>query len=653
MADNKSVVGGDHPNLTFRRYKDNDSDHGRWIEDVVSSGLSYICPTYVHKTPPCQGSCPSGHDIRGWLTIARGMDKPADGSPWQEYAFKRMTMSNPFPSVMGRVCPAPCEDGCNRNEVEDPIGINSVEQFVGDWALEHKLSLLEAGKSTGKKVAIIGGGVAGMSAAYFLRLKGHDCTIFEEYAELGGMAVFGIPGYRTPREVLEGEISRIIDLGVEVKLNTRVGKDVKVEQLEKDYDAILWAIGATTGRNLPIPGADAPNCVDGMSYLRAFNEGRLKYLSGRILVVGAGDTAMDVVAVARRIGHIEHHHEKDRPENVILGFTVHDVASVAKRQGGDVWIVYRRLVTDAPATKHELDAVLHEGVEFHDGLAPIEVIKDEDGQAKALRVQPVKWTDGKMENDGDEFDIECSLIVAATGQTGNYEGIEDFDNGWGLIDSDKLYCVKDKPGHFVAGDAVKPHLLTTAIGQASVAVDSIDSYLDEEEIPKRPKVDSHHFNLLDELRSRHLEPEEFKQDEHYDDWGTDSSNYAVHNFDDRANAEIIPHEELFLGYFEYDPMHRRTESLVGADEILNNFDERFRCLNEEQTIEEAGRCMSCGMCFECDNCLIYCPEDAIYKVKDSEHAIGRYVATDYDKCVGCHICAEVCPSGYIKMGMGG
>jgi NADPH-dependent glutamate synthase beta subunit-like oxidoreductase len=648
--DNTTVTESD---LTFRRFKDNDNAPGAWNQDVVQSGLSYICPTYVHKTPPCQGSCPSGHDIRGWLSITRGLDKPADGSSWQEYAFRRMTMSNPFPSVMGRVCPAPCEDGCNRNEVEEAIGINSVEQFVGDWALENKLTLLEPGKATGKRVAIIGGGVAGLAAAYFLRLKGHDCTIFEEYPELGGMAVFGIPGYRTPREVLEGEIKRIIDLGVEVKVNTRVGKDVKVDELEKEYDAILWAIGATTGRSLPIPGADAPNCVDGMSYLRAFNEGRLKYLNGRVLVIGAGDTAMDVVAVARRIGHIEHHHEKDRPENVILGYTVHDVAAVAKRQGGDVWIVYRRLVSDAPATKHELDAVLREGVEFHDGLAPIEVIKGEDGLAKALRVQPVKWTNGKMENDGDEFDIECSLIVSATGQTGNYEGIEDFDNGWGLIDSDNLYRVKDKPGHFVAGDAVKPHLLTTAIGQSSIAVESIDRYLHDQAIPKRPKVDTHHFKLLDELRSRNLEPESFKQEQQGQEWGTDSSKYAIHNYEDRAHTEIIPHEELFLGHFEFEPMHRRTESLVGAEEILNNFDERFQCLSEEETIKEAGRCMSCGMCFECDNCVIYCPEDAIFRVKNDEHAIGRYVDTDYTKCVGCHICSEVCPSGYIKMGLGG
>ena len=298
-------------------------------------------------------------------------------------------------------------------------------EFIGDWALENNLGFAKPGKQTGKKVAIVGSGPAGLAAAYFLRLKGHDCTIFEEYQELGGMMTFGIPGYRTPREVLDGEIKRIIDMGVEVKLNTRVGRDVSIEQLEKDYDSILWAIGTVVGRSLPIPGSDAPNCVDGMSYLKAYNENRLKYLSGRILVIGAGDTAMDVVAVARRIGNISHHTEKDRPENVILGFTTHDVASVAKRQGGDVWIVYRRPLDKAPATKHELDSVLREGVEFHDGLAPLEVIQDENGRAIALRVQPVEWKDGEMSNKGEPEDIECAMIVTATGQTGNYEGLEE------------------------------------------------------------------------------------------------------------------------------------------------------------------------------------------------------------------------------------
>lgn len=637
--------------LTYRRYTDGDSEPPEWKTAVVQTGESDICPTYVHRTPPCQGSCPSGHDIRGWLSIVRGLDKPTGGMSWQEYAFRRMVMSNPFPAVMGRVCPAPCEDGCNRNEVEEAVGINSVEQFIGDWALEHGMTFPKPEKETGKRIAIVGSGPAGLAAAYFLRTRGHACTIFEEYKELGGMMVFGIPGYRTPRDVLNGEIQRILDLGVEVRLNTRVGTDVSVEELEKEYDVVFWAIGATSGKALPIPGAEAPNCVDGMAFLRAFNEGRLQHLTGRILVIGAGDTAMDVVAVARRIGHIEHVTEKDRPEQVILGYTVHDVAEVARRQGADVWVVYRRPISKAPATKHELDAVIREGVEIHDSLAPVEVIRSDDGRAKALRVQPVDWVEGKMvPREGAEFDIECTLIVGATGQTGDYTGIEEFDNGWGLMDADGVYRVKGKPGHFVGGDAVKPHLLTTAIGHASIAVEGIDHYLRSEDIPKRPKVDSHHFSLLDELRAHDLQPDECS---HEHTWGTDDSSFAVHNYEDRAFAEIIPHDELFLGHFEHDPMNRRKEAMITADQVLGNFEERFAGPSEEQAVAEAGRCMSCGMCFECDNCVIYCPQDAIFRVDESKHAMGRYVDTDYMKCVGCHICADVCPSGYIKMGLGG
>jgi len=635
--------------LTFRLYEDGDHITKQWGKSVVQNGLSEICPTYIHRTPPCQASCPSGHDIRGWLSIVRGIDKPVGDMTWQEHAFWRMTSANPFPSVMGRVCPAPCEDGCNRNEVEEAVGINAVEQYVGDWALKQDLTFSVPEQDSGKKVAIIGGGCAGLTAAYFLRKQGHACTIFDEYDKLGGMMVFGIPGYRTPRSVLDGEINRIIDMGVEVKLNTRVGTDVSVEELERDYDAILWGIGAVAGKKLPIPGGDAPNVVDGMSYLRAFNEDRLKYISGRILVIGAGDTAMDVLAVARRIGNIKNTTQKDRPENVILGYTVHDVASIAKRQGADVWVVYRRPISQAPATQHELDAVIQEGVEIHDGLSPIEVIKDEEGRAKALRVVPVEEVDGKLcPKEGEEFDIECTLIVSATGQTGDYTGIEEFDNGRGLMDADKTYQVAGKPGHFVAGDAINPHLLTTAIGQASIAAESLHHYLMDKEIPSRPKIDTHHFKLLEELRTRELEPAPFDSEEA---WGTDSSNFAIHNYEDRSKTEIATHDQLHLAYFEHELMNRRQEANISAESVLNNFQERFSALEEQKAVDEAARCMSCGMCFECDNCVVYCPEDAIFRVKKDQRAMGRYVDTDYDKCVGCHICADVCPSGYIKMGL--
>ncbi|MDH5484440.1 MAG: NAD(P)-binding protein [Gammaproteobacteria bacterium] len=645
-------------NFTYRRFEDSDrttTDRDitkKWGEEPISIGESYACPTYVHKTPPCQGSCPSGHDIRGWLSIVRGIDTPPEGLTMQEYAFQRMVMSNPFPAVMGRVCPAPCEGGCNRNQLEDFVGINSIEQYIGDWAIEHNFSLPAPGPDTGKKVAVVGSGPAGLAAAYFLRLLGHGVTLFEEYDKLGGMMVYGIPGYRTPRDVLNAEIQRILDMGVEVKASTRVGRDISMDQLTKDYDAIFWGIGTPDGRGVPVKGAEnAPNCTDAMSFLRAFNNGKLQYLAGRILVIGAGDSAMDVVAVAKRIGQLDNVKAEDLPENVILGKTEHDPALAAQRKPSDSWIIYRRPISEAPCTPHELKAVIEEGVEIHDSLSPLEVMLDENGRARALKVAPVEMVDGQMVAQEDKaYEIECSMIVAATGQTGDYTGLEELNNGRNLIDSDATYQVVAKPGQFAAGDAIRPHLLTTAIGQASVAVEGIHDYLNSKEISKRPKVDKHHFKIAEELARHNLSPEKYEQKA--GTHGTFEAKFAIHNYDDRSSAEVISHEDLYLGHFEYNPINHRDEVELNATQVLSNFEERFKVLSDEKAQKEADRCMSCGMCFECDNCVIFCPQDAIFRVSKDEHAIGRYVATDYAKCVGCHICQDVCPTGYINMGLG-
>ncbi len=636
--------------LTFRRYSDGEHDYTRWSDDIFNEDTSYKCPTYVHKTPPCQGSCPSGEDIRGWLQIVRGIEKPPAGVSWQEYAFRRSTDANPFPSMMGRVCPAPCQEGCNRNEVEDFVGINSVEQFIGDHALQAGLSFERPAQESGKRVAIIGGGVAGMAAAYQLRRLGHGATIFDERAELGGMSRYGIPGYRMPRDVMDGENQRILDMGVEVQMNTRVGRDISFEQLEKDYDAILLAIGAQQGRTLNIPGGDAPNCVSGVAFLAAFNEERMHFTAEKVVVIGGGDTAMDVISVARRLGHIKTPHENDRPEAIIRNLTAHDVATTASREGSEVLLIYRRPIEQMPAAEHEVITAEQEGVKIRGSLAPVELVIGEDGRATALRVVEVDWTDGRMTTkEGSEFDIECDLVVPAVGQSGDLSGLEDFDNGRGLIDADKFYQVPDKPGYFVCGDIVRPHLLTTAIGQASVAADSIDRYLNEGDYPRRPKVDVHHFDLLEKLRETSLAPEAYP---HTQEWGTAQSRYAVHNYEDRAEQEIISHEELFLGHFPYTARNQRLETGVNADEVLGSFEERFQGLEAQQARAEAERCMSCGMCFECDNCVIYCPQDAVLRTPKDQATMGRYVYTDYDRCIGCHICAEVCPTGYIKMGLG-
>ena len=634
--------------LNFRKYKDGDHTVTDFSKKIFVEDTSYKCPTYVHRTPPCQGSCPSGEDIRGWLDIVRGIEKPSGDMSMQEYAFRRSTEANPFPSIMGRVCPAPCQDGCNRNQVEDFVGINAVEQYIGDTALDNGFTFAAAAKATGKKVAIIGGGPAGLAAAYQLRLKGHDCTIFDDHEDLGGMMRYGIPGYRTPREVLNGEIKRIIDMGVEVKLNTRVGVDVSMDDVEKEYDAVLWALGAKKGRPLPIPGAEAINCLTGVDFLEAFNMGKLQLVSERVVVIGGGDTSIDVVSVARRLGHITETHEKDRPENVILGHTAHDVASSATRQGATVTLCSRSAIENMPAAQHEIDDATREGVSILGCISPVEVIRDADGRATALRVQKLE-DDGKTPIEGSEYDIECDLIVAAIGQGADLTGIEGIGNEHGFIDADAHFQVSGKEGHFVAGDVVRPHLLTTAIGQASVAVESIEHFFASEEMGRRPKVDKHHFDLMQKLKETGTEPTEY---DHSSAWATESSSFAIHNYEDRSAHEIIASDELFLGHFEYTPRIVRKEEVPDSDEVLGHFKERMFGFTEEQAVEESDRCMSCGMCFECDNCVIYCPQDAVYRVKKDEATMGRYVATDYARCIGCHICADVCPTGYIDMAMG-
>ncbi|TVQ88888.1 MAG: FAD-dependent oxidoreductase [Chromatiaceae bacterium] len=642
--------------LSWRRFEDGDNVWEKLTDQIFVQDTSHKCPTYVHKTPPCQGSCPSGEDIRGWLQIVRGMEQPPPGMAWQEYAFRRSTDANPFPSMMGRVCPAPCQDGCNRNELEDYVGINAVEQFIGDTAVANGYRFEPAAQDTGKRVAIIGGGPAGLSAAYHLRRKGHAATIFEALSDLGGMFRFGIPGYRVPRDMLGAEIDRILAMGqIEVKLNTRVGIDVTVEQLEKDYDAVLWAIGCQSGRGLPVPGWEGtPNCVSGVAFLKAFNEGRMKVTAEKVVCVGGGDTSIDVVSVARRLGHITKTNRSDLPETVIRdGYVAHDAAMTAAAEGAEVTLTSLFTRDKMTAAEHEVDDALQEGVTILDGVMPVEVLKNEEGRAIGLQIARCEMKDGRPTPiAGTEQVLAADLVVAAIGQGGDLTGLEEFDNGRGLMNSDKFYQVPERPGHFVAGDIIRPHLLTTAIGQAWIAVESIDDYLRQAEHRRRPKVDVHHFDLLAKLNEAHLAPETFKVDERGDLRGTASARYAVHNFEDRSGAEVIPHDELFLGHFNYHPRNLRKEEVPSAEEVLGHFKERVIGLSEGEAIDEGKRCMSCGMCFECDNCVIFCPQDAVFRVKKDESTTGRYVDTDYAKCIGCHICADVCPTGYIKMGLG-
>jgi NADPH-dependent glutamate synthase beta subunit-like oxidoreductase len=557
---------------------------------------------------------------------------------------------------MGRVCPAPCESGCNRNQVEDFVGINSVEHFLGEWAIEKQLAFPKPTQRTGKTVAVIGGGPAGLSAAYQLARKGHEVTIFDERPELGGMMRYGIPGFRTPRPVLDAEIQRILDLGVTARTGTRIGRDITLAQIEQDFDAVFLGLGAQSGRPLPVEGADAPNVVTATAFLKAFNDGRMLHVGRRVVVVGGGDTSIDVATVARRLGHIDQVHEADRPENAIAadaGFAAHDAALLSRRQGAEVTLTSIFAVEKMQASKHEVEHALAEGISIRGGLAPVAVLRGPDGRATALRVVrcEARMVGGKLEVKtvpGTEEDIEADLIVSAIGQAVDFSGLEVLNNGKGAISSDKNYQVANRPGMFCGGDVIRPHLLTTAIGHGNIAADGIDRHLRGEPQDKRPKVDVHSFDLMRKMVEKGLKITPATEPLH----GTDTSSVAIHNFDDRSDRYVIPHKELFLGHFLYTPRHRRNVVTLSKEEALNNFEERLLPLLEAQAQAEAKRCMSCGQCFECDNCVVYCPQTAVFKVKKAQSTTARYVDTDYDKCIGCHICKDVCPTGYIQMGLG-
>ncbi|MDP2877952.1 MAG: NAD(P)-binding protein [Sulfuricella sp.] len=661
---------------SFRRYKDGQSEYRSWQDKIFDAGWSHKCPEYVLSTPPCQGSCPSGHDVRGWLNIVRGIEKAplgADGKPsmsWQEYAWRRMTEANPFPAIMGRVCPAPCQGGCNRSEVDEFVGINSIEHFVGNWAIEHGLGFAKPTHKTGKRVAIIGGGVGGLSCAYHLMRKGHDCVVFESSDKLGGMISFGLPAYRTPRDIVDAEVQRILDMGVEVRLNTRVGKDVSFADLRRKFDAVFIGIGAQTGNVLDIPGSDAPNCTDGISFLREFNEGKLDHAGKRIVVIGGGDTAMDVAAVARRLGSYNVDAETLGHAKVVVATRESDSRrglAQCLRSSSEVVIAYRRHVQEMPASKHELDAVIQEGVEIQSCVAPVSVVKDANGNAVALRVIPVDWVNKKMiPKEGSEYNIPCDLIVSAVGQSVNWSGMDEFKNDRGLAKVDKNLQAVGHPGVFVGGDAITPFLLTTAIGHGRIASEGIDHYLKGEDLGKRPKVDVHYWDLLQKQNEFGKTPETYrsrtKEDVIKEEGsakeidlglrGSDTAQFALHNFENRADKYVMPSKDLFLGHFPFTPRNEREMRVIDTANVLGNEEERVVALAEAQAQAEAKRCMSCGLCFECDNCVIYCPQGAVKKTPKAQATTGRYVYTDYAKCIGCHICADVCPTGYIKMGMG-
>jgi formate dehydrogenase major subunit len=535
---------------------------------------SPLRPTHVPKLAPCRSGCPNGTKIREvLLAIAQTEDRGRTYDESYRLAFEILAERNPFPAVCGRVCPHPCEENCNRQYKDGALNIHGIERFIGDYALQHNFPLPKLTNETyPEKIAVIGAGPAGLSCAYQLARRGYKVTVFEAFSKPGGMLRYGIPKYRLPEDVLDKEIQRIVDLGVEIKCNTAVGRDIPYETIRDTYDAVFVGIGAHKGKSLGLPGEDAPNVFTGTEFLNRVNSGQRIDVGKKVLVVGGGDTAIDAARVSRRLG-------------------------------ADVTILYRRTRTEMPAIEEEIVGAEEEGVNIVFLVAPKELIL-EDGKVKAVKCQKMQLGEPDESGrrrpvpiEGAEEIYECDTLIAAISQEPDFYGLDYLREGNSWIKVDENFRTKD-PKVYSGGDDLELGLVTIAIYQGRMAAETIHSTFRGIPIEKDPEL----------------------------------------------SYPLATKDRIVFTY--YTEKYRNEALRLPPDERLAELEKEITCtLTEEQVIDEARRCMSCGSCFDCGTCWSICQDQVIHK------PVQRFQTYTFklELCKGCNKCAEACPCGYIEM----
>jgi NADPH-dependent glutamate synthase beta subunit-like oxidoreductase/Pyruvate/2-oxoacid:ferredoxin oxidoreductase delta subunit len=528
-----------------------------------------IRPVYRDKMPPCNNACGTNEKIQGYLDLVKR------GKYLDAYALIKEDM--PFPSVTGRVCYHPCEQACNRGKYDEAISIRAVERFLGDLGQALPRDVVTAGPPNGKKVAVVGSGPAGHSAAYQLARLGYEVTIFEKSPRAGGLNRGGIPDWVLPQDVLDREIERLIELGITIKTNTEVGKDVSWDDLKNKYDACVLAVGLTEPNSVRAEGEDKAGVHYGLPFLRDIGMGTSTVKLGpRVAVIGGGNTAIDCAREALRQG-------------------AEEVTMITVEQNTD----------EMPAVPEDLHDMLEEGVELMHGKAMTAVLGN--GRVEALQLYRARFS-GAINASPIAIDREAPAqrfavdnVIIAVGQHAALKWLPDeFKTEKGTIKVDRFGRLGDTM-FFAAGDIVQ-----LGAGQPLMVVNAVGD-------GKRTA-----FNLDKVVRGEALQ----------------ARKAAIDVITDLARMNMT--------YFPTFP--RVQQAMLNPASRRLTQEEVIQAYTEDQAVEEANRCFSCGTCNACDNCYLVCPEPCIVR---PERSNGLYkILVDY--CKGCRVCIEECPTGCLE-----
>lgn len=496
---------------------------------------------------PCQAACPVGTNAGLYVSlIAQGR---------YDEALQVAAEPNPFPSICGRVCTAPCEDVCRRGEFDAPIAIRDLKRFATDHGSPTMRRIRPPKEQRAEVVAIVGAGPTGLSAAYYLARRGYGVTVFDAMPVAGGMMAIGIPDYRLPRAELNRDIDAMRELEVEIRLNTAIGRDVSLDELQDDYDAVLLAVGAQLSQRLGVPGEDLHGVIPATTFLKEFNLNPETHIEGTVAVVGGGSTAMDAARSALRAG------------------------------AQAVHILYRRTQHEMPAQVEEVRAAIEEGIQMHELVAPMEILGSEQRQVQAVRCQRMKLGEPDAKGrrkpvpvPGETFDLAVDTILVAIGEAPDPsflpEGTSVMVAPWGGLLINPQTLATGAPGVFAAGDVTYgPKSIIHAAAHGRKAARSIHAYLS-------------HLSPVDVLEM----PE-----------------------DEFETASTLPEDGSIA--LDLRPTPREEMPLRTADAARDRSIEFALGFTEEQARREASRCLRCDLAYLCPSVRVIAPDTVATKMR--------------------------------------